>query len=131
MNLRARLEINNRPIASIPLRHCNGDKANQATARRWLQGLSVDHDDNVRVLFMDNGEVIEALELLPDMREDKLVFTQHTDKGERYFWATLTSGYPGTFALTAGCLFRKPRPAPPVIAEQQGNLFTEDLKIWF
>jgi hypothetical protein len=130
MTLRARLEINNHLITSIPLRHCKGDRAkNQATARRWLQGLYVDHGDTVQVLFMNNGEVVENLELIPDMRDDKLIFTQHIDKGERYFWGTLTSGYPGTWAITAGCLFRKPHPTPPV--EMQGKLFPEGARVWF
>jgi hypothetical protein len=131
MNLKAQLSIDGASIITLPMRHDARDKAkNQFTIRRWLQCLYVDLDDNVRVSFIDDGQVIAELNLLPDQLNDKVVFTTNLDRGDRYFWSTLTKGYSGTWAITAGILFRRKHPPAPII-EIQGKLFAEEFKIWY
>jgi len=123
MKLAARLQINGHLIRTFAMSHnAEQDKpGNQFTHRSWIQNLSVDPDDEIRVTIDDDRGRIATLRLEQEDRDDgKQVFTGSIDQGDTYSWATLTRGYQQTMAITARVLFRRTRPAP---VEIQGTLF--------
>lgn len=128
MQLTATLNINNKNIFNVSMRHDPRKGAtNQFTAKEW-RSIKIYDGDKLTAKIFDDVRTLASLELKPKKSSKKNIFTASSDTGDVFIWANLTPGYGLTYGFTAGAMFRRSHPAPA--PDVQGVLFENVPPIW-